>query len=77
MQLREAADWSEVVSAVAIIVSLIYVGVQVTDNTAATRTATASHASTEFIDWYEHISSDAETTSIWLRGAQRATSRSN
>jgi hypothetical protein len=68
VNLKQAAQWAEVVSAIAIVISLIYVGVQVTDNTSATRSATASHANTEFIDWYTHLSSDAETMSIWYRG---------
>ena len=56
------------IGGVVVVFSLIYVGVQLVDNTAATRSATASHANTEFIDWYMHISSDAETMSIWYRG---------
>lgn len=70
MKLRDAANWAEVVSAVAIVVSLIYVGIQVTDNTSATRSATASHANTEFIDWYEHISADPEIVDVWYRGVR-------
>jgi predicted RNA polymerase sigma factor len=44
MKLTAAANRAEVVSAVATVVSLIYTGGQVTANTAATRSATASHA---------------------------------
>ena len=68
MKLSDAAKWAEIVSAVGLVVSLIYVGVQVTDNTSATRSATASNASTEFIDWYTHLSSDPELMDVWLRG---------
>ena len=68
MKLSDAAQWAEIVSAIGLVVSLVYVGVQVTDNTSATRSATASTASTEFIDWYEHISSDPELMDVWLRG---------
>ena len=70
MKLREAANWAEVVSAVAIVISLIYVGVQVDDNTAATRSATASHANTLFIEWYSHISDDPELMDVWFRGVR-------
>jgi hypothetical protein len=70
MKLREAADWAEVVSAVAIVISLVYVGVQMNDNTAATRSATASHSCTALIDWYTHLCADAETLGIWYRGVR-------
>lgn len=51
-------------------VSLIYVGVQVSDNTSATRSDTASHANTEFVDWYAHVSSDPELIDVWYRGVR-------
>jgi hypothetical protein len=70
LKLSDAANWAEVISAVAIVVSLIYVGVQVSDNTSATRSASASHANTEFIGWYTHISSDPEIVDIWYRGVR-------
>ena len=68
MKLSEAANWAEIVSAVGLIVSLIYVGIQVTDNTSAMRSEMASNASTEFIDWYSHLSGDPELMDVWLRG---------
>ncbi len=68
MKLSEAASWAEIVSAIGLIVSLIYVGVQVTDNTKATRSETASNASAQFIDFYNQVSSDSELAEIWLRG---------
>ena len=68
MKLSEAANWAEIVSALGLVISLIYVGVQVTDNTSAMRSETASNASTEFIDWYTHISADPELVDVWLRG---------
>ena len=68
MKLSEAASWAEIVSALGIVISLIYVGIQVTDNTSAMRSETASNASTEFIDWYAHLSGDPELMDVWLRG---------
>ena len=67
MKLSEAAHWAEIVSAVGLVISLIYVGIQVTDNTSAMRSETASNASTEFIDWYAHVSADPELMDVWLR----------
>jgi hypothetical protein len=68
MNLKNAASWAEIISALAIVLSLVYVAIQVTDNTIATRTATASQASTVITDWYEHLSSDAELVDIWYSG---------
>ena len=68
MKLSEAANWAEIVSALGIVISLIYVGIQVTDNTSAMRSETASAASTEFSNWYTHVSSDAELIEVWLQG---------
>ena len=68
MKLSEAASWAEIVSALGIVISLIYVGIQVTDNTSAIRSETASNASTEFIDWYKHVSDDPDLMDVWLRG---------
>ena len=68
MKLSEAASWAEIISAVGLVVSLIYVGIQVTDNTSAMRSETASNASTQFIDWYTHLSGDPELMDVWLRG---------
>jgi hypothetical protein len=68
VKLSEAASWAEIVSALGIVISLIYVGIQVTDNTSAIRSETASNASTEFIDWYKHVSDDPELMDVWLRG---------
>jgi hypothetical protein len=68
VKLSEAASWAEIISAVGLVISLIYVGIQVTDNTSATRSETASNASTEFINWYTHVSGDPELMDIWLTG---------
>ena len=68
MKLSEAAHWAEIVSALGLVISLIYVGIQVTDNTSAMRSETASNASTEFIDWYTHLSGDPQLMDVWLTG---------
>ncbi len=70
MKLSEAANWAEIISATGLVVSLIYVGIQITDNTSATRSETASNASSEFIDFYSMVAGDAELTEIWLRGVK-------
>ena len=57
---QRSMQWAEIVSAIAIVVSLIYVGIQLTDNTSATRSDTASHASAEFASWYALVATDEE-----------------
>lgn len=71
MKLNEAAQWAEVVSAIAIVVSLIYVGMQLTDNTSATRSDTASHASSEFANWYALVAADEELVDVFLTGIKQ------
>ncbi len=68
MKLSDAANWAEIVSAIGLVISLVYVGIQITDNTSATRSETASNANSEFIDFYTLVASDAELTDVWLRG---------
>ena len=68
VKLSDAASWAEIVSALGLVISLIYVGIQVTDNTSAMRSETSSNASTELTDWYTHISADPALIDIWLRG---------
>ena len=70
MNLKNAASWSEIISALAIIISLIYVGIQVTDNTVATRTATATQANIQLIDFYKHLSESQEVVDIWYAGVR-------
>ena len=71
MKLNEAAQWAEIVSAIAIVVSLIYVGIQLTDNTSATRSDTASHASAEFASWYALVATDEELVDVFLTGVKQ------
>ena len=70
MKLSEAANWAEIESAVGLVVSLICVGIQVTDNTSAMRSETASNASTQFIDWYAHLKFVPDKLPFRLGGIQ-------
>lgn len=70
MKLR-LSDWAsiaEVISAVAIVVSLIYVGVQVNDSTRAVRSASANDANVAVQNWYLQIGSDSQTSRIFYEG---------
>ena len=65
-KLADLANVAEVVGAVAIVVSLIYVGVQVNDSTRAVRSATATETSAAISAWYAAVGSDSEATRILL-----------
>ncbi|MFT7287340.1 MAG: hypothetical protein ACI87W_001453 [Halieaceae bacterium] len=51
---------------VAVIVSLVYVGVQVNDNTAAIRSAAASDATTTMQSWYIQMGGNRQASDTWF-----------
>ena len=68
LKLSEWASIAEVISAVAIIISLIFVGFEVNDSTRAVRSATANETTASISAWYSRIGSDAQAASIFRRG---------
>ena len=66
MKLKDVASLAEIVGGVAVIVSLIYVGVQVNDNTAAIRSTAASDATTTMQSWYSQMGSNRQASDIWF-----------
>jgi len=67
-KLQEYALWAEIISAIAIVISLFYVGLQLGDNTKATLSASASASSATTQDWYLTIGSNPSSSKIWIRG---------
>ena len=67
-KLSDMASIAEVIGAVAIVVSLIYVGVQVKDSTRAVRSATANETSAALSTWYREIGTDPEAGRVFLDG---------
>lgn len=68
MKIKKAAAIAEIVSAVAVIVSLLYVGYEVRQNTAAVKsTAYQSIHDAEDLFW-QSISTDAELSALWDAG---------
>ena len=59
---------AEVIGAIAIVVSLIYVGIQVNDGTRAARSATASDAASVMQAWYLEVGSDPQKSTAFLNG---------
>ena len=68
LKLSEYASIAEIVGAVAVVLSLIYVGVQVNDSASAVRSASANDANVAVQNWYLQIGSDAQTTRIFYEG---------
>jgi hypothetical protein len=54
LTLTEIAELAEVIAAVAIVISLIFVGMQLRENTIATKSANANASVAAIQDWYEN-----------------------
>ena len=66
LKLSEWANVAEIVGAAAVIISLIYVGYQVNDNTSAIRSAAANDASVAMQSWYLEMGSNREASDLWF-----------
>ena len=66
MTLQEWGSLGELIGGVAIIVSLIYVGVQVKDSAKATKSAAANDASVSMQSWYLKLGSNRQASDLWL-----------
>jgi len=64
MTLLEWGALGELIGGIAIIVSLIYVGIQVKDNAGAVRSAAANDANVATQSWYMQIGSDRQTSEL-------------
>jgi len=66
MTLLEWGALGELIGAIAIIGSLIYVGVQVKDSARATRSAATNDASGAMQSWYQEMGSNRQASDVWL-----------
>ena len=57
----------EVVGVVAVVLSLIFVGLEVNESTRATRSATAAETTATVADWYTSLGSNEQLSSAHLR----------
>ncbi|MGI9327924.1 MAG: hypothetical protein ACR2PZ_22080 [Pseudomonadales bacterium] len=64
-KLSEMASIAEIIGAFAVVISLIYVGVQVNDSTVAVRSASANDANVAVQNWYQEIGSDQQTSELF------------
>jgi hypothetical protein len=64
-KLSEMASIAEIIGAFAVVISLIYVGVQVNDSAGAVRSASANDANVAVQNWYLQIGSDQQTSELF------------
>ena len=68
MKLKKWASLAEIIGAVAVVVSLIYVGIQVNDSAGASRSAAANDANVALQQWYMQVGQSKDTGSVVFRG---------
>lgn len=66
LKLSEYAQIAEIISAFAIILSLIFVGFQLRDNAKATRSATANTTIASMSSWYAGMGQSREASTLFL-----------
>ena len=62
--LKKIALYTEVIGGIAIVISLIFVGVQFRENTIATKSATANSANAMAVSWYTSTGGDGQTSQL-------------
>jgi hypothetical protein len=70
MNLTDLANLGQVIGAVAVVISLIYVAYQIRQNTNAVRAATAQSVHEHFANWYHLLASDGELSAVLIAGLQ-------
>ena len=68
MSLNDLANIGQVIGAIAVVISLIYVALQIRQNTHAVRSATAQTVHEHFANWYHLVAADAELAKIAANG---------
>ncbi|MCA6074892.1 hypothetical protein [Fulvivirga sedimenti] len=64
-RLQKISIVTEVVGAVAIVISLIFVGIQFTENTKATKSATAASTVATISSWYTEMGNNQQSSSLF------------
>jgi hypothetical protein len=70
VNLQDLALLAEIVGGVALVVSLIYVGLQVRNSTSAIRSASASDATTAMQLWYIEMGTNRQAGDVWFNAMQ-------
>jgi len=70
LNLSDYAKLAEIISAFAIVVSLIFVGFQLKDNAKATRSATANATISTICAWYSATGQNEQASAMFLNGME-------
>ncbi len=70
MNLSDLANLGQIIGALAVVVSLIYVALQIRQNTNAVRSAVAQVVHEHFASWYHLLAADAELSQVAVNGLQ-------
>ncbi len=76
-KLSNLASIAEIIGAFAVVISLIYVGVQVNDSAGAVRSASANDANVAVQNWYLQIGSDQQTSELFYEALTSEEALSN
>jgi hypothetical protein len=68
MNLNDLANLGQIIGALAVVVSLIYVALQIRQNTNAVRAATAQSVHEHFASWYHLLASDESLSQVVIDG---------
>jgi hypothetical protein len=68
MTLQDWSNLAQVIGALAVVISLFYVGFQIKGNTSAVRSATAQAVHDNYADWYMNLMGDADLNRIAIKG---------
>ena len=77
LKLSNLASIAEIIGAFAVVISLIYVGVQVNDSAVAVRSASANDAVSAVQNWYQQIGSDQQTSELFYEALMSEEALSN
>jgi hypothetical protein len=77
LKLSEWASIAEIIGAFAVVISLLYVGVQVNDSASAVRSASANDANVALQNWYLQIGSDQQTSGLFYKALTSEKALSN
>lgn len=66
-RLSDLAHFAEIVGAVAVVISLVYVGIQVSDSVGASRSASVNDANVALQSWYHEVGSNQQASALFYR----------
>lgn len=71
-RLADMAHLAEIIGALAVVISLAYVGIQVNDSVGASRSASVNDANVALQSWYQDVGTDQQASALFYRGLMSA-----